>query len=70
MSEESVDQTKNGDEVSESERLLFGEELAYDIGSNRHQGAWLALGLWAMARTLPKPIARDLPSCALQLLAS
>ncbi|GGT66458.1 multidrug ABC transporter permease [Streptomyces atratus] len=57
MSEESVDQTKAGAEVSDSERLLFGGELAYDIGWNRHQGAWLALDLWAMARTLPKLVA-------------
>ncbi|MGG8408775.1 ATP-binding cassette domain-containing protein [Streptomyces sp. 12297] len=40
--------------VSESERLLFGGELAYDIGWERHEGAWLKLGLWAMARGLPR----------------
>ncbi|WP_338673878.1 ABC transporter ATP-binding protein [Streptomyces sp. SCSIO 30461] len=44
-------------EVSASEQLLFGGELAYDIGWNRHQGAWLTLDLWAMARSLPKLIA-------------
>ncbi|MCB5166486.1 ABC transporter ATP-binding protein/permease [Streptomyces bambusae] len=40
--------------VSESERLLFGGELAYDIGWERHEGAWLKLGLWAMGRELPR----------------
>ena len=40
--------------VSDSERLLFGGELAYDVGWNRHQGSWLSLDLWAMARSLPK----------------
>ncbi|MFJ8696153.1 ABC transporter ATP-binding protein [Streptomyces roseolilacinus] len=40
--------------VSESELLLFGGELAYDIGCSRHQGAWLSLDLLSMARTLPK----------------
>ncbi|MFF8268325.1 ATP-binding cassette domain-containing protein [Streptomyces sp. NPDC016562] len=40
--------------VSDSERLLFGGELAYDIGWERHEGAWLKLGLWTMARQLPR----------------
>lgn len=40
--------------VSESERLLFGGELAYDIGWDRHEGAWLKLGLWTMAKQLPR----------------
>ncbi|MGT2526124.1 ABC transporter ATP-binding protein [Streptomyces nojiriensis] len=39
--------------VSESERLLFGGELAYDIGWEQHEGAWLKLGLWKMAKELP-----------------
>ncbi|MEU3721382.1 ATP-binding cassette domain-containing protein [Streptomyces sp. NPDC031705] len=39
--------------VSESERLLFGGPLAYDIGWDKHEGAWLGLGLWTMARDLP-----------------
>ncbi|MEV7543727.1 ABC transporter ATP-binding protein [Streptomyces sp. NPDC089915] len=39
--------------VSESERLLFGGPLAYDIGWDQHEGAWLGLGLWRMARDLP-----------------
>jgi ATP-binding cassette, subfamily B, bacterial len=57
MSEESPAETETEPVVSESERLLFGGELAYDIGWNRHQGAWLALDLWAMARTLPNLVA-------------
>ncbi|MGW5851782.1 ATP-binding cassette domain-containing protein [Streptomyces sp. NPDC055254] len=40
-------------DVSDSERLLFGGELAYDIGWGRHEGAWLKLGLWTMARGMP-----------------
>ncbi|MFE2131121.1 hypothetical protein [Streptomyces amritsarensis] len=40
--------------VSDSERLLFGGELAYDIGWDQHEGAWLGLGLWTMARRLPR----------------
>ncbi|MCX5199233.1 ABC transporter ATP-binding protein/permease [Streptomyces sp. NBC_00249] len=40
--------------MSESERLLFGGELAYDIGWERHEGAWLRLGLWTMAKGLPR----------------
>ncbi|MFI6002066.1 ABC transporter ATP-binding protein [Streptomyces sp. NPDC051366] len=40
--------------VSASERLLFGGELAYDIGWERHEGAWLKLGLWTMAKGLPR----------------
>ncbi|WP_093796988.1 ABC transporter ATP-binding protein [Streptomyces sp. Wb2n-11] len=54
MSGENAAKAESGQEVSQSERLLFGGELAYDIGWSRHQGAWLALDLWAMARTLPK----------------
>ncbi|MFD3676912.1 ABC transporter ATP-binding protein [Streptomyces sp. NPDC058613] len=40
--------------VSDSERLLFGGELAYDIGWERHEGAWLKLGLWDMAKGMPR----------------
>ncbi|MEU8438074.1 ABC transporter ATP-binding protein [Streptomyces sp. NPDC029216] len=40
-------------DVSESERLLFGGPLAYDVGWDQHEGAWLELGLWRMARDLP-----------------
>ncbi|MFF4392989.1 MULTISPECIES: ABC transporter ATP-binding protein [unclassified Streptomyces] len=46
--------------VSESERLLFGGELAYDIGWDRHEGAWLKLGLWTMARELPRLVGTGL----------
>ncbi|MFD3546339.1 ATP-binding cassette domain-containing protein [Streptomyces sp. NPDC058655] len=41
-------------DVSDSERLLFGGELAYDIGWGQHEGAWLKLGLWTMATGLPR----------------
>ncbi|MER6915593.1 ABC transporter ATP-binding protein [Streptomyces sp. NPDC000594] len=41
------------EEVSASERLLFGGPLAYDVGWSQHQGAWLSLDLWKMARSLP-----------------
>lgn len=52
----SKDSTNGSDSagVSESERLLFGGELAYDIGWDQHEGAWLGLGLWTMARQLPR----------------
>ncbi|WP_328302418.1 ABC transporter ATP-binding protein/permease [Streptomyces sp. NBC_00435] len=43
-------------DVSESERLLFGGELAYDIGWERHEGAWLKLDLWTMAKGLPRTV--------------
>nr|WSW49911.1 ABC transporter ATP-binding protein/permease [Streptomyces sp. NBC_01001] len=46
--------------VSDSERLLFGGELAYDIGWDRHEGAWLKLGLWTMAKALPRMVATGL----------
>ncbi len=42
--------------VSDSERLLFGGELAYDIGWERHEGAWLKLGLWDMAKGMPRMV--------------
>lgn len=46
--------------VSDSERLLFGGELAYDIGWDRHEGVWLKLGLWTMAKALPRMVATGL----------
>ncbi|MER5484280.1 ABC transporter ATP-binding protein [Streptomyces sp. NPDC002812] len=46
--------------VSESERLLFGGELAYDVGWERHEGAWLKLGLVTMAKALPRMIGTGL----------
>lgn len=42
--------------VSDSERLLFGGELAYDVGWDQHEGAWLKLGLWTMAKGLPRMV--------------
>ncbi|MFJ7589541.1 ABC transporter ATP-binding protein [Streptomyces sp. NPDC097617] len=46
--------------VSESEQLLFGGELAYDVGWDRHEGNWLKLGLWKMAKGLPAMIGTGL----------
>ncbi|WP_371639254.1 ABC transporter ATP-binding protein [Streptomyces virginiae] len=46
--------------VSDSERLLFGGELAYDVGWDQHEGAWLKLGLWTMAKGLPRMIGTGL----------
>ncbi|MBD0711169.1 MULTISPECIES: ABC transporter ATP-binding protein [unclassified Streptomyces] len=42
---------------SASERLLFGGELTYEQGWGAHDGAWLKLGLRAMAGSLPKQVA-------------
>ncbi|WP_435860139.1 ABC transporter ATP-binding protein [Streptomyces roseus] len=47
-------------EVSDSEHLLFGGELAYDLGWGQHEGAWLRLGLWTMARQLPRLVGTGL----------
>ncbi|MFJ8011083.1 ABC transporter ATP-binding protein [Streptomyces sp. NPDC096339] len=46
--------------VSDSERLLFGGELAYDLGWDQHEGAWLRLGLLTMARRLPRLVGTGL----------
>ncbi|MCF3179105.1 ABC transporter ATP-binding protein [Streptomyces polychromogenes] len=46
--------------VSDSERLLFGGELAYDVGWDQHEGAWLKLSLWTMAKGLPRMVATGL----------
>ncbi|WP_424216596.1 hypothetical protein ACN20G_31205 (plasmid) [Streptomyces sp. BI20] len=40
--------------VSDSERLLFGGELTYDTGWAEHEGAWVRLGLWEMAKGMPR----------------
>ncbi|MDT9689530.1 ABC transporter ATP-binding protein [Streptomyces sp. P9(2023)] len=40
-------------EPSESERLLFGGPLRYDLGWNKHQDAFLHLGLRSMVTRLP-----------------
>ncbi|MDX2709668.1 ABC transporter ATP-binding protein [Streptomyces sp. PA03-6a] len=45
------------EEVSESERLLFGGPLRYDMGWNKHDGSFLELGLRAMLRRLPQLVA-------------
>ena len=43
-------------EVSESERLLFGGPLRYDMGWNHHHGSFLELGLRAMVLRMPRLI--------------
>lgn len=43
-------------EVSESERLLFGGPLRYDGGWSRHDGSFLELGLRAMVLRMPRLI--------------
>ncbi|MGO4425279.1 ABC transporter ATP-binding protein, partial [Streptomyces sp. MCAF7] len=42
------------EETSESEQLLFGGRLRYDMGFSRYDDAYLHLSLWAMARRLPR----------------
>lgn len=44
------------DGVSESERLLFGGPLRYDMGWNQHQGSFLELGLRTMVARMPRLI--------------
>lgn len=44
-------------EVSESERLLFGGPLRYDMGWNQHRDAFLELGFRAMLTRLPGMLA-------------
>ncbi|GGX64156.1 ABC transporter ATP-binding protein [Streptomyces anandii] len=43
----------DGPEVSESERLLFGGPLRYDMGWNQHRDAFLELNFRGMLRRLP-----------------
>ncbi|WP_031487874.1 ABC transporter ATP-binding protein [Streptomyces bicolor] len=43
--------------VSESERLLFGGPLRYDMGWNQHRDAFLELSFRAMVRRLPSLLA-------------
>ncbi|MFJ3099445.1 ABC transporter ATP-binding protein [Streptomyces hydrogenans] len=43
-------------EASESERLLFGGRLTYDQGFAVHADAWAVLGMWEMARSLPRQV--------------
>ncbi|MCG7210976.1 ABC transporter ATP-binding protein/permease [Streptomyces arenae] len=47
-------------EVSESERLLFGGPLRYDMGWNQHRDAFLELDLRAMMTRLPGMLASSL----------
>lgn len=42
-----------GSEVSDSERLLFGGPLRYDMGWNQHRDAFLELTFRAMVTRLP-----------------
>ncbi|MEU2232581.1 ATP-binding cassette domain-containing protein [Streptomyces vietnamensis] len=44
------------EEASESEQLLFGGKLTYDQGFAAHSGAWAALGLWEIGRSLPRQV--------------
>ncbi|MFF3430517.1 ABC transporter ATP-binding protein [Streptomyces sp. NPDC002602] len=55
-SEAETENEAKTDSDSDSERLLFGGELAYDIGWERHEGAWLKLRLWSMAKGLPRMV--------------
>ncbi len=47
-------------EVSESERLLFGGPLRYDMGWNQHADAFLELNFRAMMTRLPSLLASSL----------
>ncbi|WP_330457161.1 ABC transporter ATP-binding protein/permease [Streptomyces sp. NBC_00820] len=49
-----------GPEVSESERLLFGGQLRYDMGWNEHSEAFLELSFRAMMARLPGMLASSL----------
>ncbi|MFB7450273.1 ABC transporter ATP-binding protein [Streptomyces sp. NPDC056194] len=42
--------------VSASERLLFGGELAYDMGWSQHSGTWVKLGMRRMAASFPRQV--------------
>ncbi|QBJ90033.1 ABC transporter ATP-binding protein [Streptomyces seoulensis] len=50
----------DGPELSESERLLFGGPLRYDMGWNEHADAFLELSLRSMVRRLPGMLASSL----------
>lgn len=50
----------DGPELSESERLLFGGPLRYDMGWNEHAEAFLELSLRSMVRRLPGMLASSL----------
>ncbi|MFJ9542624.1 ABC transporter ATP-binding protein [Streptomyces sp. NPDC101225] len=52
----SAKETAGAQEVSESERLLFGGPLRYDMGWNQHHGSFLELDLRAMVARMPRLI--------------
>ncbi|GGL84105.1 multidrug ABC transporter permease [Streptomyces fumigatiscleroticus] len=64
MKRRSGGRTKRGDadspDVSESEQLLFGGPLRYDMGWNQHSDAFLELNLRAMVTRLPSLLASSL----------
>ncbi|WP_236244243.1 ABC transporter ATP-binding protein [Streptomyces sp. CC210A] len=49
-------QAAGAQDVSESERLLFGGPLRYDMGWNQHHGSFLELNLRAMIARMPRLI--------------
>jgi ATP-binding cassette subfamily B protein len=55
-----VGQKQGAPEVSESERLLFGGPLRYDMGWNQHADAFLELNFRAMITRLPSLLASSL----------
>ncbi|MFG2792266.1 ABC transporter ATP-binding protein [Streptomyces sp. NPDC048419] len=52
----SAKETAGAQEVSDSERLLFGGPLRYDMGWNQHHGSFLELNLRAMVARMPRLI--------------
>ena len=59
---EAAGETGADEGVSESERLLFGGPLRYDMGWNQHHGSFLELGLRTMVARMPRLIARHRPA--------
>ncbi|MFI7014875.1 ABC transporter ATP-binding protein [Streptomyces sp. NPDC050164] len=55
-----VGKKRTAPEVSESERLLFGGPLRYDMGWNQHADAFLELNFRAMITRLPSLLASSL----------
>ncbi|MET9868075.1 ABC transporter ATP-binding protein [Streptomyces sp. NPDC006386] len=55
-----VAKKRTAPEVSESERLLFGGPLRYDMGWNQHADAFLELNFRAMITRLPSLLASSL----------
>lgn len=56
-STDTSDTSAGAEDVSESERLLFGGPLRYDMGWNQHHGSFLELGLRTMVARMPRLIA-------------